>query len=237
MEGDTAGSHEDHVLGEATRWCTVVGVLWYVRSATSRPLLKWGSFVSHCRQWTTMENPSPTFLSGIGVSLPLIFRLNILDLGDGHSSTRLHINDLLPFFIPLVEFWLRVGTCVWFRSLQLGHHWLLGPTLTSVVSGALMELTPLSCVLLCLRGVVIFLQLRRVIMGRLVLALSFALRFGGAFPLLQVHRSKVSLLLFKFMLDLDNVSIGNSKSRCPRTPSHPRCTCVDNHHTWVPKVS
>ena len=30
MEGETAGSREDPVLGEATQWCTVVDVLWSV---------------------------------------------------------------------------------------------------------------------------------------------------------------------------------------------------------------
>ena len=40
-----------------------------------------------------------------------------------------------------------------------------------------------------------------------VLALSFALRFGGAFPLLQIRRSKVSLFLFKLLLNLDSVLV------------------------------
>ena len=70
-----------------------------------------------------------------------------------------------------------------------------------------MELTPLSYVLLCLRGVVIFLLLQWVVLGHLVLALSLVLRFGGAFPLLLIKRSKVSLLLFKFMLNLGNISV------------------------------
>jgi len=38
--------------------------------------------------------------------LPLlwIFGLNILDLGGGNCGIGLHINNILPFFIPLVEF-------------------------------------------------------------------------------------------------------------------------------------
>ena len=44
-------------------------------------------------------------------------------------------------------------------------------------------------------------------MGHPALDLSFFLWFGGTFPLLRIHRSKVSLLLFKLLLDLDGVSV------------------------------
>ena len=65
-------------------------------------------------------------------------------------------------------------------------------TLTCVVSGDLMEVTPLSCVVIYLHGVILCLWLRWVVLGHPALALSFVLLFGGAFPLLQIHRSKVS---------------------------------------------
>jgi len=58
-----------------------------------------------------------------------------------------------------------VGTYKWFWSLQLSHQQLPGPTLTYVVSGALMGLTPLSCILLWLRGGALYLQLWRVVLG------------------------------------------------------------------------
>lgn len=75
-----------------------------------------------------------------------------------------------------------------------------------------MELTPLSYPsFFIFEGIFIFLQLWRVILGHLTLDLSFVLWFGSTFPLLQIHRSNVSLLLFKFLLDLDNVSIGDTK--------------------------
>ena len=70
-----------------------------------------------------------------------------------------------------------------------------------------MELTPLSYVLFRLRGTVLYLQLWWVVLGRPALALSFVLQLGGTFPLLQIHRSKVSLLLFKLLLDLDDISV------------------------------
>jgi len=41
-----------------------------------------------------------------------LFGLILLDLGSGNSGTRIRINDLLPFAILLVGFWLRVGTCI-----------------------------------------------------------------------------------------------------------------------------
>ena len=49
----------------------------------------------------------------------------------------------------------------------------LGSTLTCVVSGAIMELTPLSHVLLRLYDVVLFLWLWWVVLGHPTLALSF----------------------------------------------------------------
>ena len=70
-----------------------------------------------------------------------------------------------------------------------------------------MEFTPLSCVLFRFHDAVLCLQLWRVVLGRPALALSFVLRFGGTFPLLQIRRSKVSLLLFKILLNLDSVSV------------------------------
>ena len=63
-----------------------------------------------------------------------------------------------------------------------------------------MELTPLSGVLFQLRGVVLCLQLWRVVLGCPALALSFVLWFRGTFPLLRI-------LLFKILLDLDGISV------------------------------
>ena len=74
-----------------------------------------------------------------------------------------------------------------------------------------MELTPFSRVLFWLCDVVLFLQLWQVVLGCPALSLPFVLWFRGTFPLLQIHKSKVSLILFKFLLDLDNVSIGCAK--------------------------
>ncbi len=62
-------------------------------------------------------------------------------------------------------------------------------------------------VLLCLHGVVIFFPLWWVFLGHLAVALAFALWFGGAFYLLQIHRSKVLFLLFKLLLNLDSISV------------------------------
>ena len=70
-----------------------------------------------------------------------------------------------------------------------------------------MEITPFSRVLFRLRGVILCLQLWRVVLGCPALALSFILHFRGTFPLLQIHRSKVSLLLFKLLLDLNGISV------------------------------
>ena len=70
-----------------------------------------------------------------------------------------------------------------------------------------MELTPFSYVLFRLRGIVLCLQLWQVVLGYPALDLSFVLWFRGTFPLLRIHRSKVSLLLLKLLLDLDGISV------------------------------
>ena len=70
-----------------------------------------------------------------------------------------------------------------------------------------MELTLFSHVLFQLRGTVLCLQLWQVFLGRPALTLSFFLWFGGTFHLLWIRRSKVSLLLFKLLLDLDGISV------------------------------
>lgn len=74
-----------------------------------------------------------------------------------------------------------------------------------------MEVTPFSNALLQLYGVFICLRLRWAIMGSLALAWSFILWFGEAFSLLWICRSKVPLLVFKLMLNLDNVPIRHNK--------------------------
>ena len=84
-------------------------------------------------------------------------------------------------------------------------------TLTCVVSGDLIELTPFSRVLLFLRGVVLFLWLRRVILGRLTLPFSFSILYLGVFPLLLTRKSKLSHLLFKLFLNLDSVLVSRAK--------------------------
>ena len=136
-----------------------------------------------------------------------MFWLFLLDLHGGNDGVGLRINYLHPFFIPLIGFWFKFEACIWFRSLHIGHRWLLGPTLTCVVSGALMELTPLSGVLLWLHGVFLYLWIWKVVLGHHALALSFVLWFGGTFPLLLIRRSKVSLLLLEFLLNLGSIPI------------------------------
>jgi hypothetical protein len=75
-----------------------------------------------------------------------------------------------------------------------------------------MELTPLSHVLLRLRGVVlIYLRLWQVVLSRHALALSFVLWFGGTFRFLLICRSKVLLLLFEFLLNLGSMSVCRTK--------------------------
>jgi hypothetical protein len=68
-----------------------------------------------------------------------------------------------------------------------------------------MELTPLSHVLLQLHGVVIFLRISQVVLIHHALSLSFVMWFGGTFRLILIPISKVSLLLFEFLLNLGSI--------------------------------
>jgi len=52
-----------------------------------------------------------------------------------------------------------------------------------------------------------FLAVSTVVLGHTILALSLVLQFGEAFPLLRIRRSKVSLLLFKLLLNLYIISV------------------------------
>ena len=61
-----------------------------------------------------------------------------------------------------------------------------------------MKFTPLTGVLLCICGVVL---------SRPTLSFPLVLRFEGTFLWLQIRKSKVSLILLKFMLDLRGIEI------------------------------
>lgn len=54
------------------------------------------------------------------------------------------------------------------------------------------------------------------------------------FSLLQIHRSKVSLLLFKFLLDPDNKLVRYVMRGDVHEFHFWLDVCVDSHNTWVP---
>jgi len=118
------------------------------------------------------------------IYFPFSFPLLGFDLESEHAY------DLEDLTRPLVTAWLDTHSC---------YEW------------ALIELTPFSSVLLCLHGIVHFLWLLWVVLGCATLALSFFMWFLVAFPLLQIKKSKISLLRFKFMLDLNSVPIGGAQ--------------------------
>ena len=140
-----------------------------------------------------------------------IFWFFLSDLSSGNGGIGLCINNILPSVIPLLRFWFSVRVCIWFRSLYLSHQWLLSPTLTCVVSGALMELAPLSCFLLRLCSVALFLRLWKFFLSFHALAVSLVLWFGGTFTLLLIRRSKVSLFLFEFLLNSGSIPVCHTK--------------------------
>ena len=76
---------------------------------------------------------------------------------------------------------------------------MFGPILVCAMSGVVMKFTPLPCVLLWICGVVL---------SHSTLALPLVLLFGGTF---QIRRSKVALLLLKFLLDLGGIAVCRAK--------------------------
>ena len=72
-----------------------------------------------------------------------------------------------------------------------------------------MKFTPLPCVLLWIFSVVL---------SRPSFSFLFV-RFGGTFPWLRIRRSKVSLLLLKFLLDVGSIEICRAK-RCNAEELH-----------------
>ena len=68
-----------------------------------------------------------------------------------------------------------------------------------------MELAPLSRFLLRIRSAALCLYLSQVFLSHHALAVSLVLRFGGTFPLLLIHISKVSLFLFEFLLNFGHL--------------------------------
>ena len=106
---------------------------------------------------------------------------------------------------------------------------------TCVVSGALMELAPLSRFLLRLCSVSLCLQLWKVFLSRHALAVSLVLLFGGTFPLLWIRRSKVSLFLSEFFAQFwQHTDMPYQARRCRGTPFPPKCICADNCVTSAP---
>ena len=74
-----------------------------------------------------------------------------------------------------------------------------------------MEITPLSRVLLWLCDFFLCLWLRQVFLSHHALDFSFVLLFRGTFPLLLIHKSKISILLFEFQLNLGNILVCHTK--------------------------
>ena len=67
------------------------------------------------------------------------------------------------------------------------------------MSGVVMKFTALPCVLLWIFGV---------FLSRTALALPLFLRFEGTF---RIRRSKISLLLLKFLLDIGGIAVCRAK--------------------------
>ena len=79
---------------------------------------------------------------------------------------------------------------------------MFGPTLVYAMSVAAMKLTLLPHVLLWICSFALI---------RSALAVSLVLQFGGTFSWLQIRRSKFSLFLVKFLLDLGAIAVCHAK--------------------------
>ena len=120
-----------------------------------------------------------------------------MEIGGDYHRSGFYVNDLLTLIGSLVGFQLKIRIGICFSVSHLGHKCLLYMKFIHVVSGALMELTPLFDVLLCL-PVTLVLQLQGFSLGGLGRALSFSLWLGGAFVLLWVRSPKSRLFYLNF---------------------------------------
>ena len=144
------------------------------------------------------------------LSFFLLIRLIGLDLGSSNDGIGLWVNDLSP----ILWFWIRIGTCIWFTVFYLNNQWLLWATISSVMSGALMEVAPLLGIFLCLFGVLIWLRLGLVVLILSIFSPSFVLWVGATLSWLflwGVLRPKLPRLLFELLLNFDDVSVGRAQ--------------------------
>jgi hypothetical protein len=84
------------------------------------------------------------------------------------------------------------------------------------MSGALIEVTLLHVVSLCLSIILLYLQLRLVVLRLSMFSLPFFLWFGASLSLLMllgISKPKMSCILFNIMLEFDNISIGHAQGR------------------------
>ena len=121
----------------------------------------------------------------------------------GHdNSSGVCIDDLSFPIIFRIRFWIRVQLLVF----DLSHQCLFWVTFVAVVPGAFVEITPFSGVLLCLPMTLLFLCLG-LVFGRL-----FVRDIFGILWLLWIFKTKIPfVLVLKFLLDFNSISIGNTE--------------------------
>ena len=109
---------------------------------------------------------------------------------DSHSESE-HASDFEAFSLATNDYLAGHSLVLWVELLWNSHHFLVS-SFEFVVFSFSYGFGGLSWVVLSW-------------------ILSFFPRFGSTVPLLHICRSKVSLLLFKLLLDLDDVSVHHSK--------------------------
>jgi len=140
----------------------------------------------------------------------LSFWFTWLYFGGRDNGVGFDIDNLLPSF----WIWFGVTIFLWIEIFHLGHQWLLGATFFGVVPRDFMVFTPFFYVLLQLFITLLVLRLGLVVVRVAIFSLSLVLWVGVTFTLLWmwgVYRPKLSPLMLKFMLDLENISISRTQ--------------------------
>ena len=118
------------------------------------------------------------------------------------NNSGVCVNDLFSPIIFWIRFWIMVRLLVY----DLSHQWLFWATFISVVPGAFVELEPFSSVLLCLLVTLLFLCLG-LVFRKLFVRVIFIILL-----LFWIWKPEILLVLvLKFLLDFNNLSIRNTK--------------------------
>ena len=157
-------------------------------ASTINNKMQWGPL--HPHMW--MKKELPFFI---------IYWLFWLNCCVHDNNNGVYVNDMYSISIFIIKLWIRDNILVFY----LGHQWMFWAKFISVVLGSFVEIAPFFGVLR-LPVTLLFLSLRLVFWNLFVRVIFLILWF------FRIWRSKLPFVLVpKFLLDFNNISIRNTK--------------------------